>query len=419
MRLLIIFLLAISLFGDTTKNIQTNQKKLENIATKADSINAKLKTLGANINDKNAKIKELERQINALNTNINKNQKNYETNERIFKETLTKQETLNQRLGVLQGELIDRVLKDMAIIMMLNQKEPLSEDAIISEEVLKHLSAQAKKDIEVIIKEQARVKQDLEASKVRIENAKNIITAQIKKREILQEARDAQEILAKKMSAELEAYNNELKTLDRERVGIQKILVDLNILKKKELQEQERKRKQLADSAKKAQSSKKGTQLGTKSAESSTTIAPLEVRQIGSSYRNVSTAKYKGAKTIAPLKNYTILTKYGPYFDPVYKMRVFNEFITLGVKSRASVLAVLDGKVVFAKNTPVLKKVVILEHKNGIHTIYSYLDEIPRNIAVNARVKKGATIAFVGEKLHFEVTQKDKHIDPLQLINAK
>lgn len=412
MRLLIIFLLAISLFGDTTKNIQTNQKKLENIATKADSINAKLKTLGANINDKNAKIKELERQINALNTNINKNQKNYETNERIFKETLTKQETLNQRLGVLQGELIDRVLKDMAIIMMLNQKEPLSEDAIISEEVLKHLSAQAKKDIEVIIKEQARVQGDLEVSKARIENAKKIITAQIKKREILQEARDAQEVLAKKMSAELEAYNNELKTLDRERVGIQKILVDLNILKKKELQEQERKRKQLADSAKKAQKS-------TKTAESSTTIAPLEVRQIGSSYRNVSTAKYKGAKTIAPLKNYTILTKYGPYFDPVYKMRVFNEFITLGVKTRASVLAVLDGKVVFAKNTPVLKKVVILEHKNGIHTIYSYLDEIPRNIAVNARVKKGATIAFVGEKLHFEVTQKDKHIDPLQLINAK
>lgn len=412
MRLLLIFLIALTLFGDTTKNIQTNQKKLENIATKADSINAKLKTLGANINDKNAKIKELERQINALNTNINKNQKNYETNERIFKETLTKQETLNQRLGVLQGELIDRVLKDMAIIMMLNQKEPLSEDAIISEEVLKHLSAQAKKDIEVIIKEQARVQGDLEASKARIENAKKIITAQIKKREILQEARDAQEILAKKMSAELEAYNNELKTLDRERVGIQKILVDLNILKKKELQEQERKRKQLADSAKKAQKS-------TKTAESSTTIAPLEVRQIGSSYRNVSTAKYKGAKTIAPLKNYTILTKYGPYFDPVYKMRVFNEFITLGVKTRASVLAVLDGKVVFAKNTPVLKKVVILEHKNGIHTIYSYLDEIPRNIAVNARVKKGATIAFVGEKLHFEVTQKDKHIDPLQLINAK
>lgn len=410
MRLLVIFVIFIALFGDTNKNIQTNEKKLENIASKADSINAKLKNLGANINDKNAKIKELERQINALNANINKNQRNYENQERIFKETSAKQEVLNNRLSVLQGELIDRVLKDMAIIMMLNQKEPLSEDAIISEEVLKSLSDLAKRDIEAIIKEQARVQMDLDISKARIENAKKIITAQIKKREILQSAISTQQNLINKMSSELQSYDNELKRLDKERTGIQKILVDLNILKKKELQEQERKRKELLAQKKVDSAPKKSPNL---------TIAPLEVRQIGSSYRNVRTAKYNGAKTIAPLKNYTILTKYGPYFDPVYKMRVFNEFITFGVKSRASVLAVLDGKVVFAKSTPVLKKVVILEHKNGIHTIYSYLDEIPRNISVNASVKKGATIAFVGEKLHFEVTQRDKHIDPLQLISAK
>lgn len=410
MRLLLIFVIFIALFGDTNKNIQTNEKKLENIASKADSINAKLKNLGANINDKNAKIKELERQINALNANINKNQRNYENQERIFKETSAKQEALNNRLSVLQGELIDRVLKDMAIIMMLNQKEPLSEDAIISEEVLKSLSDLAKRDIEAIIKEQARVQMDLDISKARIENAKKIITSQIKKREILQSAISTQQNLINKMSSELQSYDNELKRLDKERTGIQKILVDLNILKKKELQEQERKRKELLAQKKADSAPKKSPNL---------TIAPLEVRQIGSSYRNVRTAKYNGAKTIAPLKNYTILTKYGPYFDPVYKMRVFNEFITFGVKSRASVLAVLDGKVVFAKSTPVLKKVVILEHKNGIHTIYSYLDEIPRNISVNASVKKGATIAFVGEKLHFEVTQRDKHIDPLQLISAK
>lgn len=410
MRFLLIFVIFIALFGDTNKNIQTNEKKLENIASKADSINAKLKNLGANINDKNAKIKELEHQINALNANINKNQRNYENQERIFKETSAKQEALNNRLTVLQGELIDRVLKDMAIIMMLNQKEPLSEDAIISEEVLKSLSDLAKRDIEAIIKEQARVQMDLDISKARIENAKKIITAQIKKREILQSAISTQQNLINKMSSELQSYDNELKRLDKERTGIQKILVDLNILKKKELQEQERKRKELLAQKKVDSAPKKSPNL---------TIAPLEVRQIGSSYRNVRTAKYNGAKTIAPLKNYTILTKYGPYFDPVYKMRVFNEFITFGVKSRASVLAVLDGKVVFAKSTPVLKKVVILEHKNGIHTIYSYLDEIPRNISVNASVKKGATIAFVGEKLHFEVTQRDKHIDPLQLINAK
>ena len=395
------------LFADTNRNIQKNQKKLQNISSKADSINAKLKTLGANINDKNAKIKELERQIAKLSKNIDENQKVYEVQERVFKETSEKRDALGKQLESLQQELIDTILRDMAIVMMLNAKEPMSEDSIIAEEVLKHLSDNAKGDIKKIMQEQQRVQNDLNTAKIRANNAKKIITAQINKREILQVAKKEQQNLANKMNSELKAYNNELKRLDKERIGIQKILVDLNILKKQELQEQERKRKELLAQKESPQST------------NATAIAPLEVRQIGSSYRNVRTAKYTGAKTIAPLSTYKLETKYGPYFDPVYKMRVFNEFITLSVKSRSPVLAVLDGKVVFAKSTPVLKKVVILEHKNGIHTIYSYLDEIPRNIAVNSNVKKGATIAYIGEKLHFEVTQKDKHIDPLQLIKSK
>lgn len=409
MRIFIIFLFIIALFGDTSNNIKKNEQKLQTIDSKADSINKKLKNLGANINDKTAKIKELERQINKLNNNIDENQKSYKEQERIFNETSIKQESLNKELESLQQELIDTILKDMAIIMMLNYREPLSEDAIVSEEVLKHLSESAKKDIQAIIKEQERVQNDLNASKIRINNAKKIITAQVQKREILQRAKDEQQNLINKMNSDLKAYDNELKKLDKERTGIQKILVDLNILKKQELQAQEQKRQALLaqkDSAK-------------NTSNANIKVAPLEVRQIGSSYRNVSTAKYTGSKTIPPLKKYTIETKYGPYFDPVYKMRVFNEFITLGVKERSPVVAVLDGKVVFAKNTPVLKKVVIIEHKNGIHTIYSYLDEIPKNIAVNASVKKGTTIAYVSEKLHFEVTQKDKHIDPLQLIKVK
>ncbi len=401
-----------TLYADTNRNIKKNEKKLESIATKADSINAKLKNLGANINDKNAKIKELDKQIAKLSENIDENQKLYSEQERVFKDYSAKSDALNKRLEALQKELIDTILRDMAIVMMLNAKEPMSEDSIIAEEILKNLSDNAKKDIEKLIVAQQRVKNDINTAKIRVDNAKKIITAQIQKRDILQAAKKEQQNLANKMNTELKAYNNELKKLDKERIGIQKILVDLNILKKQELQEQERKRKELlAQKESKAQMAQQ--------AQNATAIAPLEVRQIGSSYRNVRTAKYTGAKTIAPLSKYKLETKYGPYFDPVYKMRVFNEFITLGVDSHSPVVAVLDGKVVFAKNTPVLKKVVILEHKNGIHTIYSYLDDIPRNISVNAQIKKGATIAFVEEKLHFEVTQKDKHIDPLQLIKVK
>lgn len=399
MRILFLLLPLMCLFADTTQNIRNNEQKLQDISNKSSSINVKLKILGNNINDKNKKIAELKTQINNLVKNINTNEKLYEQQEDLLNTYSKKYDELDSKLKDLQKELVDVMLKDMAVYMMLNFKEPLNEDSVISEEVLKTMSKSAKKSIEVIVSEQDSVKQDMKSTQDKIDSAKAIIDAQKEKKKILEIAKKEQENLAKKLNNELTMYNNELKRLNRERISIQKILVGLNILKKQETQNQEQ-------------------QDTEQSGQYNGHFAPLEVRQIGNSYRTVSTARYTGAKTIAPLKSYKIETRYGPYFDPVYKMKVFNEFVTFSVKNRSNVLAVLDGKIVFAKETPMLKNVIVIEHKNGLHTIYSYIDSLA-NIKVGSMVKKGTTIAYVNDKLHFEVTQKDKHIDPLQLINVK
>ena len=402
-RLFCCILFASLLFANTDLEIKQNQNRLNTISSKQSSLSKKLDSLGKNINEKNAKINELDKQINNLQKSINTNQKLYENQEKIFNESQNKLNKLVERLNVLQNELIGIILKDMTIAMILNQKEPLNEESITNEEILKHLSNSAKEKINILLKEQDILKKEMKSAQEKINTAKNIITSQREKKLALENSRLEQQVLAKKMKDEVESYNDEIKKLDDERTQIQQILVDLNILKKKELENQEAKRESLQKDNKNAPS------IGNN-------IAPIEVRQIGSSYRNVSTARYRGKKTIAPLKNYTIETKYGPYFDPVYKMKVFNEFVTFGVKKRSAVLSVLDGKVVFAKSTAMLRMVVIIEHSNGLHTIYSYLDEIPNNIKVGARVKKGSTIAYVNDKLNFEVTQKDKHINPLDFV---
>lgn len=399
MRILFLLLPLMCLFADTTQNIKNNEQKLQDISNKSSSINIKLKRLGNNINDKNRKIAELKTQIDNLVANINVNEKLYEEQESLFNTYNKKYNELDSKLKALQKELVDVLLKDMAIYMILNSKEPLNEDSIIFEEALKTMSKGAKKSVEVIINEQNSVKQDMKSTQEKIDSAKAIINAQKEKKKILEIAKKEQENLVKKLNAELTIYNDELKRLDKERVSIQKILVGLNILKKQETQNQE--------------------QQNTEQSNPHTgNFAPLEVRQIGNSYRIVSTARYNGAKTIAPLKSYKIETRYGPYYDPVYKMKVFNEFVTFSVRNRSNVLAVLDGKIVFAKETPMLKNVIVIEHKNGLHTIYSYIDNLA-NIKVGSMVKKGTTIAYVNDKLHFEVTQKDKHINPLQLINVR
>lgn len=409
MRILILLLFVLFnsvVFADTASRIQRNEERLNTINSKQSALSKKLKSIGDNINDKNAKINNLDKEIKSLQRSIDLNQKLYLEQEKIFDDSQKKLNSLTDRLNVLQNELIGVILKDMTIAMILNSKEPLNEDSIANEEILKHLSDSAKEKVASLIQEREKIQENIKTAQEKISNARLIIVSQKEKKIKLENSKLEQQALANRMKDEIESYNNEIEKLDNERTQIQQILVDLNILQKKELENQEAKREALQENDENTPS------IGNN-------IAPIEVRQIGSSYRNVSTARYTGKKTIAPLKDYTIETKYGPYFDPVYKIKVFNEFVTFGVKRRSAVLSVLDGKIVFAKSTAMLKMVVIIEHSNGVHTIYSYLDEIPSNIKVGARVKKGSTIAYVSDKLNFEVTQKDKHINPLDFVYIK
>jgi len=142
-----------------------------------------------------------------------------------------------------------------------------------------------------------------------------------------------------------------------------------------------------------------------------------KVKKHGNSYQSVKTKKYKGKKTIAPLDSYTITKKYGTYTDPIYGIKIFNESISLKPrKLNAKVKTVFNGKVIYADKTAVLNNIVIVEHKNGLHTIYANLSQISPNIKKGKKIKRGYTIGRVKDELIFEVTQKSYHINPIRLF---
>jgi len=143
----------------------------------------------------------------------------------------------------------------------------------------------------------------------------------------------------------------------------------------------------------------------------------VTVRQIGSSYQDSKVQKYRGRKTIAPLDNFSVKRSFGDYIDPVYKIKIFNESVILSAnEENAKVKNVLDGKIIYAKDTAMLDKVVIVENSYGIHTIYAHLSKIAPTISVGKKIKKGYILGRVDRDLTFEVTQKSYHIDPLELI---
>ena len=60
---------------------------------------------------------------------------------------------------------------------------------------------------------------------------------------------------------------------------------------------------------------------------------------------------------------------------------------------------------------------LIIENENGIHTIYAHLSQIAPTVKVGSVVQKGYVIGRVRNDLTFEVTQRNYHIDPLEMIS--
>jgi murein DD-endopeptidase MepM/ murein hydrolase activator NlpD len=142
-----------------------------------------------------------------------------------------------------------------------------------------------------------------------------------------------------------------------------------------------------------------------------------KVKSHGSSYQAAKTREYTGQKTIPPFEPYKVTKNYGTYTDPIYGIKVFNESISLKPsEDNTKVKTVFNGKVIYADKTPVLNNIVIVEHDDGLHTIYANLSQIAPDIQKGKKIKKGYTIGRVSDELIFEVTQKSFHINPIRLF---
>jgi lipoprotein NlpD len=95
--------------------------------------------------------------------------------------------------------------------------------------------------------------------------------------------------------------------------------------------------------------------------------------------------------------------------------------IALGGSSGDSVLAAADGKVIFSGNGPRgYGNLVIVKHANDMLSVYAH----NRSLAVKEGqvVKKGQKVAELGDtggsspRLHFEIRQQGKPVDPLTVL---
>lgn len=384
------------------KQITQKSGELQNRLQKERQISQKLETLGAQINQQNQKIATLEKSIEETNRVIEKNESAFRDKKHDLESLEARLAEVDQKQKEVEAHLVEVVAQELSYVMMLNRYQAKSAEDLVLEEAFKALGAQMRGRSHELATQRLALQKESQHLNGSILELRRFIHSQEQNRHRLHELKEQHKELALALNKERIEYDAELKRVVEERDSLKGILVQLNITKEQE--EERAKRLAQERERERAKSSEK----------------PLEVRQVATAYHDVRTVKYTGERTIPPLERFSIERKFGPYYDPVYKLKVFNESVIFNaLDSEAKVRSVMDGKVVFAKETPILQKVVIIEHKNSLHTIYAHLDKIAPTIKPGTPVKKGYIIGRTDRKLMFEVTQKDRHIDPLEFITVK
>ncbi|WP_345986198.1 peptidoglycan DD-metalloendopeptidase family protein [Sulfurimonas sp. HSL-1656] len=309
------------------------------------------------------------------------------------------QETLEANRKKLRDDLADLMARIISLTMIQEDSNTLSPDTVIGEAVFAALNEQTKAQIKKLGNDYRANEAALKQLTEKTARLKTDIASIEQEKRNLQKAKKANEKALGDLQTKKSRYKKEIKKILAQKSALKKTLAQLHIIQESESQK----------AASRQEERRNEALLASKEVP--------DVRSVGSSYHKAQTRRYRGSKTIAPLDAYTVLKRYGTYTDPIYKIKIFNESVSLQPKTPdAKVKAVFNGKVILAQETPMLENVVIIEHADGLHTIYAHLDQIAPTVRKGKRLKKGSVIGRVNDELMFEVTQKNYHIDPLQVI---
>ena len=403
--------------------IKSNEDNLNKSLSKKKKTSLKVRSLGNKINIQNKNIIKLEKNIKKVNSDINKHQK-------LLQESKIKLEQLkNKSLNLIkekkgnETQIVDTIIEDFStsIALRLASKNTLGE--LIDSEIYTILSENSKDQILKLDNNYDLLTNNTKKNQKKIKSISTYIEKRKQIKKTLSTLKNKHSKSLTNLEGEHKSYQRELKKVVNQQESLKRLLSNLNILKAKELRKEKikkllaKKNKSRKVTVKKTNKEMKIETAAVRNQKYAKNLN-LDVKKIGSSTSGVKVVRYRGKKTIAPLKSFNVVKKFGTYYDPIYKIKLFNESIVLKTKKpKAKVVSVLNGKVVYAKkNSGMLQNVVIIQHLNGLHTIYSHLDEIAPTLRIGKWIKKGYVVGRVNKNLTFQATKNSSHVNPKDLF---
>jgi len=422
---------------DLTNKINTNKNKIGKVSNKKKDINRTLTFLAKKIIDDEKTNMQILKVLENTNNKIILNKMRLDNALTTVKKLKKSSKDYKRQRNILEKNVIDFVIERYAMTMGIMQANKASLEDVIGKEVYTLIFDNVKQEILELNVNYLKLNSHIR------KNEKKILkyTVYIKKQETIKEKYKNLELVHEKSLELLKLqhgrYQKNLKEVINRQNKLTDLLGKLNILKKKEIRKEEKRIKKVKALAKKRLAAKKRKEkllakkqriknsknkvIKFKKRNKFDDNINIEVRKIGSSAKGIKISKYRGLQTISPLKSYTVVKKFGKYYDKVYKMELFNESVSLKTKKpNAKVLSVFKGQIVYAKqNSGLLENVVIVKHRNNLHTIYSHLDKISPTLKVGKWIPKGYVVGRINDILQFQATKDSKYIDPLRLIKKE
>lgn len=397
--LLLISVLSIQLYSAKIDDrIHTTSQQLNQTKQTYSTLNAKLEETASKIMKQKQVVGVQQQHLNTLITELKSKESVYQSNKLNLNGLQIQQDQLIKTQNEIEQRLVFAIARNTSLSLLINDDRAKDANAIITEEALKlHLKQinNEIKELNFVFGENAQRISALSNQTTVLKKSIAVIDQQ--KQTVLATKQENEKAIAL-LEKEKNEYKRSLGRILNQQKSLQNTLASLNIIKRESMKPQKSPPPLVAP--------KPGSKP-----------LPEGARQAISEYQPSKTAAYSGERTIAPLDGYVVTKRFGPYIDPVYGIKIYNESVSLRpTDPDAKVKAVFNGKVILAKPTAMLDNVIIIEHDNGLHTIYAHLDKIAPTVTVGQRLKQGSVIGRVGRELMFQVTQRNAHIDPLQVI---
>ncbi|MGC9064874.1 MAG: murein hydrolase activator EnvC family protein, partial [bacterium] len=122
-----------------------------------------------------------------------------------------------------------------------------------------------------------------------------------------------------------------------------------------------------------------------------------------------------------PADSHLITSPFGWRNHPIFGTRMFHTGVDIAGNYGDNIYAVNEGRVIYSGWQSGYGKVIIVDHGNGMSTVYAHCSQLLVN--VGDVVKRGEVIGKIGATgwatgphLHFEIRRNGTPIDPLSVI---